>query len=221
MLWVLIDFSFAAKQLETHGSITVPMMLICLFQFIYVADYFFNESKVLSTMDIRHENFGWMLCFGSAVWVPFTYSLQAIYLLNHTHSLSVMATLGICVLNILGYVIFRGVNSQKDRFRADPTAKIWGKAPEYIETKRGSLLLTSGYWGLARHFNYFGDLLMALAWCLTCGFGSPLPYFYVIYFAWLLIHRQWRDDKMCQAKYGDDWQAYCAKVKWRIVPGVF
>lgn len=34
--------------------------------------------------------------------------------------------------------------------------KIWGKPAKYIKTEEGSLLLYSGFWGLARHFNYVG-----------------------------------------------------------------
>ena len=45
-----------------------------------------------------------------------------------------------------------------------------------------------------------GDLIMALAWSLPTGFGTPITYFYVIYFAVLLIHRQLRDDEACEKK---------------------
>ena len=45
-----------------------------------------------------------------------------------------------------------------------------------------------------------GDLIMGLAWCLPTGFDTPITYFYVIYFAVLLIHRQRRDDEACQKK---------------------
>jgi protein-S-isoprenylcysteine O-methyltransferase Ste14 len=221
ILWVLINFSFAARQYALHGHLTTPMILVCLFHFMYVADYYGHEKAILSTMDIKHENFGWMLCWGDYPWVPFTYTLQAMYLVNHTHELPWYATVGIVALMLGGYVLFRAVNSQKDRFRDDPDAPIWGKKPEYIRTKRGTLLLTSGYWGIARHLNYCGDIMLGLSWCLPCGFGHLLPYFYAIYFTWLLIHRQWRDDKMCEAKYGADWDEYCKKVRWKIVPYVY
>lgn len=39
-------------------------------------------------MDIIHDGFGFMLAFGDLVWVPFTYSLQAFYLVNHPQDLS-------------------------------------------------------------------------------------------------------------------------------------
>lgn len=221
ILWVLIDLSLAAKQYQLHGAVTTPMILVNAFQFLYVADYFFHEEAVLSTWDIRHENFGWMLAWGDLVWVPFTYTLQAYYLVDHTHELSVWAAIGIVALNLLGYWIFRSANIQKHRFRSNPEKLVWRRKPEFIQTSRGTPLLISGWWGISRHMNYFGDLMMALAWCLPAGFEHPLPYFYFVYFAILLIHRERRDHAMCMEKYGKDWMDYCARVRWRIVPGLY
>lgn len=93
-----------------------------------------------------------------------------------------------------------------------------------MPTARGTRLITSGWWGAARHVNYFGDWIMGLAWCLPCGLAGAagiVPYFYCIYFAALLAHRERRDEASCRAKYGADWDAYCARVPWRIVPGVY
>jgi len=219
--WVVLDFAFAAKQHQLHGFVSVPMILVCAFHFWYVADYFLHEEAILTTWDIKHENFGWMLCWGDLVWVPFTYTIQAYYLVEHTHDLPWWGAIGIVLLNVVGYMIFRGANIQKHRFRTDPERPVWGKRAEFIKTARGSLLLTSGWWGIARHMNYFGDLLMALAWCLPCLFGSPLPYFHVFYFTLLLVHRERRDCGMCAVRYGKDWEAYCAKVRYRIIPGVY
>jgi delta14-sterol reductase len=42
---------------------------------------------------------------------------------------------------------------------------------------------------------------MALAWSLPTGFQTPVTYFYVLYFAVLLIHRQRRDEEKCEKKY--------------------
>jgi Delta14-sterol reductase len=219
--WVVFDLAFAAKQYELHGFVTIPMILVCAFHFWYVADYYLHEEAILTTWDIKHENFGWMLCWGDLVWVPFTYTVQAFYLVEHTHDLPWWAAIGVVLLNVVGYVIFRGANIQKHMFRKDPSRPIWGLPAEYITTSRGSLLLTSGWWGMSRHMNYLGDLLMGLAWCLPCGFESPLPYFYIVYFTILLVHRERRDNDMCAVRYGRDWVLYCTKVRYRIVPGVY
>ena len=221
MAWVVLDFAFAAKQYQLHGNISLAMLLVCTFQFWYVADYFRHEEAILSTWDIKHEKLGWMLCWGDLVWVPFTYTIQASYLVEHAHSLPIWGAAAIVLLNIVGYVVFRGANIQKHSFRQDPDRLIWGRPASYILTAHGSKLLTSGWWRLSRHMNYFGDLLMALAWCLPCLFGSPLPYFYVFYLTALLVHRERRDNASCEVRYGHQWQDYCAKVPYRIVPGIY
>ncbi len=222
ILWAVLNASFAWVQYQKYGYVSTAMILVNLLQFIYVFDCFWNESALLTTMDIKHEGFGWMLAFGDLCWVPFTYSLQAHYLIDHVHELPVWMAILAPVLAITGYLIFRLTNLQKDRFRTDPdNAVIWGKKAEYLQTRRGSKLLLSGFWGLARHFNYIGDELMALSWSLPCMFGSALPYFYPVYFAGLLIHRERRDHLLCSEKYGEDWDEYCRHVRWRIVPGVY
>lgn len=221
--WAALDLSLAAKQYQLHGVVTTPMLLVCAFQLWYVADYFYHEDAILTTWDIRHENFGWMLCWGDLVWVPFTYTLPALYLVRHPHDMPGWAVVGVVVLFLAGYAISRGANSQKHAFRRDPAAplKWWGGPPRFVVTRRGPPLLASGFWGMGRHVNYLGDLMMGLAWCLPCGSGSPLPYFYVVYLGALLVHRERRDHARCRETYGLDWDAYCARVRWRIVPGLY
>lgn len=221
ILWVLIDLSLAAKQLELHGSVSNAMLLVCFFQILYVADYFWFEDAILTTWDIKHEHFGFMLGWGCLVWVPFTYCLQPLYLVAHPEPLPLLGAGAIVALNLMGFWIFRTSNLQKHRFRSDPVRKIWGDKPEYIETEVGGKLLASGWWGLSRHANYLGDWLMGLAWSLSCGFERLVPYFYPIYFAVLLIHRERRDGAHCARKYGEDWKRYTARVRWRIVPGLY
>lgn len=220
--WMVINFGFATVQLERHGFVSLSMALVLGLQLFYIAHYFWEERFILSTIDIRTERFGWMLVYGDLAWVPMTYCAQAFYLIDHVHSLPVWAALLIVLFNFAGFYIFRATNMQKDRFRNDPeNTLIWGKKPEYLETKRGTKLLLSGFWGWARHFNYLGDEMMALAWSLPCGFGSVVPYFYPIWFGLLLITRERRDDRWCAKKYGEDWDRYRERVPWRIVPRVY
>jgi len=221
ILWVLLDLSFAAKQFELHGTVSNAMMLAVAFQILYVVDYFWFEDAILTTWDIKHENFGFILAWGCLVWIPFSYSLQPLYLVNHPEPLPLWGAIAIFLINAIGFWIFRTSNLQKHRFSSDPMEPIWGEKPEFIRTERGTLLLVSGWWGIARHANYLGDWLMGLAWSLNCGFARALPYFYPFYFAILLLHREWRDARHCAAKYGADWQRYSERVRWRIVPGIY
>ena len=186
-----------------------------------------------------------MLAFGDLSWVPFTYTLQARYLVLFPRVLALWEVIGIVGVYLAGMYIFRASNSQKDAFRTNPTDL--SVAREFLSflffsfsflqqtktnqcnstdlktmgTKRGTKLIISGWWGTARHINYFGDWLMGLAYCLPCGFDSVIPYFFAIYFAILLIHRERRDDHACHKKYGADWKRYCDLVRWRIVPFLY
>ncbi|MEC8023188.1 MAG: DUF1295 domain-containing protein [Myxococcota bacterium] len=222
ILWLVLNVAFMSVQYERYGFVSWAMILSAAFQMYYVVDYFINEAAVLTTMDIKHENFGFMLVFGDLAWVPFTYTLQAAYLVDHVHELPMWAAVLTVALQVLGLYIFRVVNLQKHTFRSDPeNARIWGKPVEYISTARGSKLLVSGFWGWSRHFNYVGDILMAISWSLPALFDSALPWFYPVYFAILLLHRERRDNYFCSKKYGQDWEQYCARVPWRIIPGVY
>jgi Delta14-sterol reductase len=221
ILWVLINMSAAYAQHRMHGAVSNSMWIVLALQALYVIDYFIFEEAILTTWDIQHESFGLVLCWGCLVWIPFTFSLQAVYLARHPVDLPVWACVGVVVLSCAGYYIFRSANLQKNEFRRNRTTIIFGKPAEFIQTKRGTKLLTSGWWGIARHANYLGDLMMGLAWCLATGVERIVPYFYIIYFTILLVHREWRDGQHCAEKYGDDWKAYVAKVRWRIIPGVY
>lgn len=217
--WMLLNIACAQEQLAVHGSISGSMWLINIFQAIYVWDAQYQERAILTTMDVTTDGFGYMLLFGDLAWVPFTYSLQAKYLVHHDPHLSNVALFGILCLYCFGFFVFRGANGQKDKFRRNPNDPKVAHLL-YLQTKRGTKLLTSGWWGMARKINYTGDWIMGLTWCLVAGFGSIVPYYYAIYFAILLVHRSIRDDEMCAHKYGDDWNEYKRQVPYRFIPGI-
>jgi protein-S-isoprenylcysteine O-methyltransferase Ste14 len=220
--WLVLDFGMAAAQYEQYGQVSLAMGAVVVLQAVDVANNFWNEALLLQTIDIQQERFGWMLVFGDLVLVPMTYCLQAFYLIDHFRDASSLWVGGVVLFNLVGYAIFVGANRQKHRFKRDPDhCRIWGKQAESLETARGTRLLVSGYWGLARHMNYLGDWMIALSWGLLTGFGSFIPYFYPAWFALLLLTRERRDDRWCAQKYGADWDRYKARVPWRIIPGVY
>lgn len=220
--WVVINLGllFAEMKVQNRDVPSLAMILVNSFQLLYVLDALWNEAAILTTMDIVHEGFGYMLAFGNLVWVPFVYSLQAFYLVNHPNELSWPLALAIIALNTVGYIIFRAANSQKNAFRRDPHDPKLAHL-KTIPTATGKSLIVSGWWGIVRHPNYLGDLIMALAWSLPCGFNHILPYFYIIYFTCLLIHREARDEHQCRKKYGVAWNKYRQLVPYRIVPYIY
>ncbi|XP_057549026.1 delta(14)-sterol reductase isoform X2 [Amaranthus tricolor] len=214
--WLIINLSVLGKSIQ-DGELHRSMVLYQLFCTFYILDYFFHEEYMTSTWDIIAERLGFMLVFGDLVWIPFTFSIQGWWLLRNKVELTTAAVVANCITFVMGYVIFRGSNKQKHVFKKNPKAPIWGKAPKVI----GGKLLVSGYWGIARHCNYLGDLLLALSFSLPCGISSPIPYFYPIYLLILLIWRERRDEARCAEKYKDIWAEYCKVVPWRIMPYIY
>ena len=92
---------------------------------------------------------------------------------------------------------------------------------QVIETKAGTPLLVDGWWRYVRKPHYTADLGMAAAWGAACGFRSPLPWLYFLFFVAVLAHRAVRDIQRCSKKYGKDWQRYCERVPYTFLPGVF
>lgn len=243
--WMVLDFAWMAKQYRSYGYVTDSMLMVTISQSVYILDALFNEPAILTTMDLTTDGFGFMLSFGDLVWVPFIYTIQARYLAVHPIMLGPTYMAAILAVQGIGYYIFRASNNEKNRFRTDPSDPRVAHL-EYIETASGSRLLTSGWWGTARHINYLGDWVMSWAYCLptlAAGYrltdsllwpgtrivsvegmkwwGTPITYFYMLYFAILLIHREGRDEAKCKRKYGKDWERYCEKVRWRILPGIY
>ncbi|KAB8216678.1 ergosterol biosynthesis ERG4/ERG24 [Aspergillus novoparasiticus] len=194
--WVVIDLSFMAQQY----------------------------------LHIAHDHFGFTLAWGTAVWLPMVYTVQAQYLALHPVDLSSLAFSAILITGLLSYVLFRIANHQKHHFRQTRgNCQIAGSKPRTIRaqytTARGKVhetsLLCSGCWGIVRHPNYVGDIVFSFCTCVCCGWSHVLPYMYFIYMTILLIHRCYRDEKRCLAKYGSKWEEYQRMVRWRMIPGLF
>ncbi|KAK5989844.1 Delta(14)-sterol reductase [Cladobotryum mycophilum] len=253
MGWIILNCAWCAQQYRNYGYVTDSIVCITAVQAFYVMDSWWFEPAILTTMDITTDGFGMMLAFGDLVWVPFVYTLQTRYLSVYPRSLGPVGLLTMSSLIGLGFFIFRSANSQKNAFRTNPDDPSVAHL-KFIETKTGSKLLTTGWWGVARHINYFGDWIQSWPYSLPTGlagyqiltagtsaaegaftmadgrvvvqgesqgWGMMITYFYIVYFAVLLIHRDRRDDEKCHRKYGDDWEKYKKIVRWRIVPGIY
>lgn len=213
IFWLILNFGFLAKQIEISGTFTYRMLFYQIATGIYILDYFWNEQKMLTTWDIISEEFGHMLVFGDYVFIPFVFSVQAHYLLDYPEFESIVPMIVIPIVYVVGYYVFRVANSQKNQYKIEPNKLIWGRKPETV----GGKLLVSGFWGIGRHMNYTGDIIMSIAYCLPCGVQIP-AYTYSIYLTILLTHRAYRDDAKCRQKYDQLWQEYCSRVPYVFVP---
>lgn len=250
ILWILINWSNIAAMYygcettaegvtcEYKGDFSkVPYaaLIIAVSHHYYIFDYFWNEPAILTTTDIRHEPFGFMLMWGDFGFLPWMYTNSfTMYLkcVEGGYKGDVRLDILCVCLWLTAMVLFRLSNIEKHNFRSyaaahnnNPTGyKVWGKPATWIRTKEGSLMLTSGFWGLCRHPNYAPDLLMAFTWWLNCtahSTSSLIPFGYVIYFWSMDIHRFFRDERRCKAKYGDDWDKYVKAVPYCLIPGIW
>lgn len=203
--WLLVAWAALLKEVEARGDGALPspaMAVAVALQTLYVCDALWSEASILTTMDIVMDGFGFMLAFGDLAWVPAMYSLQPRFLAHAAAAGGAAApgaafALAGAVAGVAGFYVFRAANAQKDTFKTDPTHPSVAGLPA-IEHANGRLL-AGGWWGVARHVNYAGDLLLALGMSLCTGLATPVPYFYPVYFAVLLWHRELRDDHKCAA----------------------
>ncbi|XP_054795946.1 7-dehydrocholesterol reductase [Prosopis cineraria] len=206
------------------------MLVNTALMLVYVSKFFWWEAGYWNTMDIAHDRAGFYICWGCLVWVPSVYTSPGMYLVNHPVNLGTQLAIFILVAGILCIYINYDCDRQRQEFRrTNGKCLVWGKPPLKIEASyttttgetKTSLLLTSGWWGLSRHFHYVPEILSAFFWTVPALFNHFLPYFYVIFLTILLFDRAKRDDDRCKSKYGKYWKLYCNKVPSKIIPGIY
>ncbi|KAG6760605.1 hypothetical protein POTOM_037128 [Populus tomentosa] len=230
MSWAVLALTYCIKQYEQNGKVADSMLVNTILMLVYVTKFFWWEAGYWNTMDIAHDRAGFYICWGCLVWVPSVYTSPGMYLVNHPVNLGLQLALYILAAGILSIYVNYDCDRQRQEFRrTDGKSFVWGRLPSKIVAsytttsgqKKISLLLTSGWWGLSRHFHYVPEILAAFFWTVPALFNHFLPYFYVIFLTILLFDRAKRDDDRCRSKYGKYWKLYCEKVRYRIVPGIY
>jgi hypothetical protein len=170
--------SAAAAQLEQHQSLSVGMAVYLALFSLFIVDYLYHEHVHLYTYDLFAERVGFKLTWGCLCFYPFFYSIGVWDLVASTASrnastlhlyqaIDTVSNALAVAFFVLGWALSRGANMQKYYFKLDRSATFLGIAPVTADGSNG-VLLCSGWWGLARHINYLGEMLMAGALAL-CG----------------------------------------------------
>ena len=179
MGWSIIVCAFALKQAELTGHISNAMLVSVAITVVYLFKFFWWESGYFTSLDIMHDRFGYYICWGVLAWVPAVYALTAQYLVLRPHDWPWPVAVAIFLLGIGAIYVNYAADAQRQRVRATGGATtVWGRAPELIRARystadgkhHDSLLLASGWWGVARHFHYVPEITLALAWSLPAGF---------------------------------------------------
>ncbi|XP_062570420.1 delta(14)-sterol reductase LBR-like [Saccostrea cucullata] len=218
--WMLVNFANLILAFsESKMSVPSNLVLLTLIQLFYVLDYFWFEEGILVSRDIVHEGLGFNISM-QFLMIPFTFCTQTRYVATTGYSSSWIMLLTIFVIYATGYWIYRTSNLEKNKYRQNPD----DPALAYLKTmptQSGKRLLISGWWGMCRHPNYLGDLLISLSYSLCTGFRHVVPYMSFFFLLLLLIDREKRDSQGCKEKYGADWEKYCQIVRYRIIPFIY
>jgi delta14-sterol reductase len=220
----LLLVSFTAHHVLTHAADPSPGVLLysALFTF-FLVEYLFFEAVHLYTYDFVAERVGFKLGWGCLVFYPFFYCVGLWYAADRANPHSSGPWLGACAaVFFAGWSLARGANLQKYRFKTQPDRDRFGPFEQRAISEGELRVLVSGFWGLSRHINYLGELLMATGLTLSLGApGAVIPWLYPLYYIVLLVPRQLDDDRRCAQKYGTLWAQYRRAVPYRIVPWIY
>jgi protein-S-isoprenylcysteine O-methyltransferase Ste14 len=211
--------SFMAHHYIRFGQFSSGILLCGIMLSYFVWDYMTFEKVHLYTYDFFAERVGIKLGWGCLTFYPYFYAI----VLWATVDLPVRVMpawqlIGFALVFLSGWMLARGANMQKYYFKTHPEKSFLGITPETISDGNHTLLV-NGFWGVSRHVNYLGEILMATGIALSVGYPGVLwVWLYPLYYIGLLLPRQMDDDKRCADKYGDLWKEYTKKVKYRIIP---
>ena len=228
-VWPLLTLIFSLKSYELHGFVDSIWVSTTL-QMIYFTKFFWWEAGYMRTTDIMTDRAGYYICWGCLVYVPGFYTCPSLFLVGNPVILGPFWSALILLLGTASIAVNYLADWQKQAVRSsEGKCLVWGKPAKVIRAqytlesgeKRESLLLYSGWWGVARHFHYLPEILLAFFWSVPAGLTHLMPFSYTIFLVILLVHRTYRDDEKCSAKYGSWWEAYCKHVPYKIIPGIF
>ncbi|MDX1358903.1 MAG: DUF1295 domain-containing protein [Clostridia bacterium] len=214
--------SFAVYHIKNVENINYGFLLGCAMLTWFCFDYLTFEKIHLWTYDFIAERVGFKLGFGCLAFYPYFYSV-ALWFTAHLPNpgYPVWLTVIFGLLFLTGWVLTRGANMQKYIFKIAPERNFLWIKPEVISDGRYSLLV-NGFWGASRHINYLGEIIQAIAIALAAGYpGIWMVWLYPAYYIALMATRQLDDNKVCKAKYGELWEQYTKKVKYRIIPFIY
>jgi protein-S-isoprenylcysteine O-methyltransferase Ste14 len=215
--------SFTAHHYFLYGEKASTGLLLSAGLITYfIIDYFTFEEVHLYTYDLFAERVGFKLGWGCIVFYPYFYS---VFLWSTADLPDPETSTGLLVIYVAifftGWILSRGANLQKYYFKKYPGRPFLWIVPEAI-AMGDKKLLVNGFWGMSRHINYLGEILMACGIILCTGYPEMIwPWLYPLYYMILLFSRQADDNKRCTEKYGDLWKLYEKRVPYRIIPYIY
>jgi lamin-B receptor len=208
---------------SSGGKASPTVILAAAFQVLYSMDAMFFEEYYFHSHDAMNSGFGWSL-ISSYLTFPFLPTLITKYLLDRSPVVAWYYLTLIGLMNALGYIIFRSSETQRCEFAKNPSNPALAHL-ETVSTAGNRKLIVSGWWGLVRHPNYLGEVLIQWSWVLPAvgalGFTDLVPYYLPFVTTLMLVIRCHQINQRNKRKYGSAWNSYCEKVRSNIIPKVY
>ncbi|CAG9787884.1 unnamed protein product [Diatraea saccharalis] len=214
------DISYHGLQdLPTKLHVQPTILLFSLFQLIYIMNFILKEHRVTTTFFWQSEGVGYLQTVSSALY-PFYFTTISKFVVDSQLVLPTNILISASVLYALGFLIMLLSNNVKHEFRNNSLHSSITNL-DSMPTFHGNKLLVGNLWGILRHPNYTGDILMHIAMALPgllsqhCVAAMP-----ALFTVLVLLHRAWRDHARCNRRYGAAWSRYCKRVPSVIIPKI-
>lgn len=151
-------------------------------------------AKLKNTMSLAEVYALPALLTNVAGWI---YCLPFVWAVDRPGPLDWLDLIVVCVY-MIGTIFHFGSDFQKRKFKKQPDSD--GK------------ILDTGFWGMSRHPNYFGDFLIYVAFGLSAGnwWGLISPLANLGQYLGDAIPKS---EKMSSERYGKDWEEYKQRTK--------
>jgi protein-S-isoprenylcysteine O-methyltransferase Ste14 len=88
-----------------------------------------------------------------------------------------------------------------------------------VAIQPGHKLVTTGIYRLIRNPSYTGMLINALGWAFA--FRSGVGVILTALFILPLLARIHSEEKLLRSQFGAEYDGYCTKTPWRLIPGIY
>ncbi|GMT09038.1 hypothetical protein PFISCL1PPCAC_335, partial [Pristionchus fissidentatus] len=229
-LYALFTISSLYYSHSTTKIMHPSVALVGAAHLFYIICWQWCEDVHLNGIDEKVANLGFARVWLDLVLYPVIYTAPvAIVVMEKKHITPIFALLfcaAVIVSTVFTYISAR----QRLNFRLHKgNVKVGGHDPYFIMAKfraeggdtAANLLLGSGYWGMMRHPSYTFDLVAHCSFSFLGGWSGPFGHSPLIVLVLYYLIRISFDEMRCLAKYGASWGQHCARVTYKLVPGLY